>query len=135
MFKVTSGTVTDLAQLERDRFYRDMVALVQELSPEQAELIGADAEIKAAVSASMDRAIVPDKAAIANFVDQVYPVSTSGGLDWRAIDYKEVPPQTEWYNDAKQARAWKPAQIGDSVPGPQQVVNKQLIPAGDFKCP
>ena len=57
MFKITSGTVMDLAQLERDRFYRDMVALVRELSPQQAALIGADTEIKAAISSSMDRAI------------------------------------------------------------------------------
>lgn len=79
--------------------------------------------------------IVPDKTAIKNFVDQVYPISDNAAPGWRAFDYKEVPPETHWYNDGTGMAQWKPAQVGDSVPGPQQVVNKQLIPAEDFKCP
>lgn len=85
----------------------------------------------------LDRAgdIVPDKAAIKDFVARAYPVSTGAAPGWDAVSYKDVPPETLWEHRTTAVQEWKAAKLGDFVPGPPNHVNKQLIPAGDFKCP
>lgn len=79
--------------------------------------------------------VVPDKALIKKHVDEEYPQPTSVSPEWRIVNFKKSPNQTNWRNRNTGATQWKKSVKGDSMAGPQQTVNKQQIPASAFKCP
>jgi hypothetical protein len=79
--------------------------------------------------------IVPDKAAIAKNVDNAYPVQPPAPPGWRRTGFDKTKRETLWYDGASKTKVWKASKVGETFPGPQQTVNKTLIPAKAIKCP
>jgi hypothetical protein len=79
--------------------------------------------------------VVPDKAAIAKKVDDVYPVQPPSAPGWTVKGLSKAKKQTLWYDENTDKMAWKASQTGDTYPGPQITEGKKAIPNNSIKCP
>lgn len=79
--------------------------------------------------------VVPDKKAIATYVDDAYPVPPPAPPGWRIANLDKAKNQTQWHDGVSGKDVWKTSAKGDTVPGPQITKGKALIPSKSVKCP